>query len=257
MPSSRDPIDEARRTSFDRAAAAYDAARPSYPEAIGELLAARVTGRRALEIGAGTGLCTALLARHGFAVTALEPGGNLAAVLRAKAIANVAVAVSTFEAWQPGDARFDLVASAQAIHWIDPAVRYTRPADLLRPGGALAVIRNETTWPDAALRAELDVAYARWTEPGERLSLDQIEHGYVAEIDASARYGAVEVVRVPWQRRYTTAGYLALLDTYSDHAVRDTATRAGLGSAIAKAIDRRGGSIDMAYVALVFLAFRA
>lgn len=44
-----------------------------------------------------------------------------------------------FETWQPPlGQRFDLVFAATAWHWIDPAVRYQRAFDFLRPGGHLA-----------------------------------------------------------------------------------------------------------------------
>lgn len=51
-------MDEARRTSFERQAELYDAARPSYPAALVEDVVARCAPARMLEIGAGTGQAT-------------------------------------------------------------------------------------------------------------------------------------------------------------------------------------------------------
>jgi trans-aconitate methyltransferase len=148
-------IDEASRTSFDRSAELYEAARPSYPEALVDEAVARSgipAGGRILEIGAGTGKATRPFARRGYPIVALEPGAKMAAVLRRNVAAfpRVAVEETTFEAWSGADRSFDLVVSAQAFHWVDPAVRYVKTAAALRPRGALALIRNETAGLDPA-----------------------------------------------------------------------------------------------------------
>jgi trans-aconitate methyltransferase len=61
----------------------YDRARPSYPAgAIDALLAhgALAPGDRVIEVGAGTGKATELLAARGLRVLALEPSAEMAAV---------------------------------------------------------------------------------------------------------------------------------------------------------------------------------
>ena len=251
--------DEARRTSFDANAELYDAVRPSYPDALADDVIARA-GRRILEIGAGTGKATAVFARRGASIVAIEPGPSLAAVLRRNVAGrDVTVEVTTFEAW-PIARPFDAVIAAQAIHWIDPRVRYPKIADVLAPGGTLAVIRNEKDAIAADLRDELDAAYARWFPAWrEHPPETEVEHArreLTAEIDASRRFGAVDILEYPWTCRYSTARYLQLLDTYSDHAVLAAAQRAPLYQAIADAIDRRGGAIDIPYVSMAFLARR-
>src|SRR5262249_27615202 len=78
-------MDQALRTPFDANAELYDAARPSYPEERVDEVVLRSgipPGGRILEIGAGTGKATLSFARRGYAILALEPGGNMAAVLR-------------------------------------------------------------------------------------------------------------------------------------------------------------------------------
>ena len=251
-----DGIDQARRTSFDRKAELYDAVRPSYPAALVEDVMARCTPRRMLEIGAGTGKATVVFARAGREIVAIEPGAQLAAVLRRNVAGfpHVTVEGTTFEAY--GGSGFDLVYAAQALHWIAPAARYARPAALLRPGGALAAITNEKAAIEPALRRELDAAYARWVPDGPRwVPLAQVERAWIDEFDASERFGPVHVGRFPWTASYTTRDYLALLDTYSDHAVLPDDQRCELYGDIARAIDRHGGGIAIPYVAIVFLAF--
>jgi SAM-dependent methyltransferase len=249
-------INEARRTSFDHQAELYDAARPSYPVALIDDVIARCAPQRMLEVGAGTGKATVPFARTGRELVAIEPGEQLAAVLRRKVagLPHVTVEQTTFEAY-PGEG-FDLVYAAQAFHWVDPAVRYTKAAAVLRPGGALAVIRNEHTAIEPALRRELDAAYARWVPAKPRTDDDVPDalHKWTTEIAASARFGPVDVGRFPWTATYTSRGYVDLLATYSDHALIADAPRRSLFADIADAIERRGGHIEIPYVALVFFA---
>ena len=225
-----------RRTSFDRRAALYDEVRPSYPQEVVEAVRARVPGGRAVEIGAGTGKATRLFAPH-FDITALEPGPQLAATLRANLPA-VRVVETTFEAWQP-DGDYDLVYAAQAIHWIDPAVRYRRVARWL------AVIRNDKAPME---RADLDAVYAKHFGRAK----GETPHDHAAEVTAAV--GACEEHAFPWSARYTTARYLALLDTYSDNIVLPDDVRATFYADIAAAIDRRGGVIEIPYVTRLVLA---
>jgi len=250
-------VDEARRRSFDARAALYDAVRPSYPDALADDVLARA-GRRVLEIGAGTGKATIVFARRGASIVAIEPGAELAAVLRRNVAGHdVTVEQVTFEAW-PIERRFDVVMAAQAIHWIDPAVRYARPAEVLGPGGTLAVVRNEMAAFDRGLRDELDAAYARWGPASRELPGDDpVEDArrlYAGEIDASGWFEPAEVLRYPWTESFTTARYLELLDTYSDHALLAPERRTPLYELIAEAIERRGGALEIRYVSLAILA---
>ena len=43
------------------------------------------------------------------------------------------------EDWDPQGAPFDAVVAFNSLHWIDPQLRYSKPAGLLEPGGAMAV----------------------------------------------------------------------------------------------------------------------
>lgn len=45
--------------------------------------------------------------------------------------------LGSFEDWEPQETPFDAVVAVNALHWIEPSLRYTKPAALLRPGGAM------------------------------------------------------------------------------------------------------------------------
>lgn len=252
-------IDEARRMSFDARAELYDAVRPSYPDELADDVIAH-GGRRVLEIGAGTGKATVVFARRGASIVAIEPGASLAAVLRRNVAGHdVTIEETTFEAW-PIAGSFDVVMSAQAYHWVDPSVRYVKTAAVLGPRGTLAVIRNEKAPLEPGLRAELDAAYARWHPQSDDRPIDDAVEAtrqvLVDQIDASGLFETVDVRLYPWTQAYTTARYLELLDTYSDHALLAADQRAPLYEALAAAIERRGGVLEMPYVSMAFVARR-
>jgi SAM-dependent methyltransferase len=258
------PIDEARRTSFDEEAELYDAARPSYPEPLFDEVIARSRippDGRILEVGAGTGKATVPFARRGYSMVALEPGENLAKVLRRNVAAfpKVAIERSTFEAWKGADGTFDLVISAQALHWVDPEVRYRKAAAALRPGGALALIRNEQEAMEPSLRAELDAAYARYFPGIPNLARRDVEarrREAILEIERSGHFGPAQSALFPWTARYTARAYLALLSTHSDHAVLDARSKKLLFDAVAAAIEHHGGVLEFPYVSMALVAFR-
>ncbi|MDF3302998.1 class I SAM-dependent methyltransferase [Streptomyces tropicalis] len=155
------PSHALRARSFDAAAAQYAANRPSYPAALldtVEALAGRpLSGARAVDVGAGTGIATRLLADRGADVLAVEPGAGMAAELR-RALPHVPVVRGDGNALPVADARADLLSYAQAWHWTDPARSVPEALRVLRPGGALALWWNtdalDVGWvADAADRA--------------------------------------------------------------------------------------------------------
>jgi SAM-dependent methyltransferase len=128
-----------RALSFGKVAQAYERFRPGYPADLFDVVLA-YAGRpiaTALEIGAGTGKATRLLAARGVAVTASEPDGAMLAELRRHVPANVTTLQAPFEELAPGK-RYGLVYAAAALHWTEPAGRWPRVAALLEPGGAFA-----------------------------------------------------------------------------------------------------------------------
>lgn len=217
------------RATFNSAAGLYQRARPEYPAALYDALAAVARigpADRLLEIGCATGKATLPLARRGLAITGLEPGPELAAAARRNLAAFPAVTVVTtdFETWAapPGET-FDLVFAATAWHWIDPAAGFRRAWELLRPGGHLAIWNQGHVFPEGGdpFFTEIQPVYEEIGEglrPGEgHPRPGELPDGLSAAIEASGRFTGLVVEQFDWEVRYDAEGYLRLLDTFSGH----------------------------------------
>ena len=145
---TRLPAPGARRYGkvFDEVAAEYDRIRPTYPDGLVDQacqVAAIGAGDRVLEIGCGSGQLTRSLVARGLHVTALEPGTNLMALARQNLEGAGAVEFmnARFEDASFPREHFRAVFSASALHWVDPEVSWRKIADVLVPGGTLALLQ--------------------------------------------------------------------------------------------------------------------
>ena len=249
---------ELLRSTFDQDADRYDRARPGYPAALFDDLAELTSlgpGSRVLEIGPGTGQATRPLAERGCRVVAVELGADLAALARRNlaGLPSVQVVNAEFEDWPLPAEPFDLVLAATAFHWIDPSVRVGKVADALRPGGFLATVTtHHAAGGDESFFAEVQDCYVRW-DPGTPTALElkpaaDIPGAHYG-LDRSHRFGPATIRRYEWDWRYTTAGYLDLLLTYSGHRALEPEARGGLLDCIARLIDTGyGGQITKRYL---------
>jgi SAM-dependent methyltransferase len=134
-----------RGSSFGAAAAAYAEHRPDYPpDAVLWCVAPRgrdIAGLRVLDLGAGTGKLTALLAERGADVTAVEPDAAMLAELRRR-LPSVRAAVGPAEQIPLPDGSVDAVLCAQSLHWFDLSRALPEIARVLTPGGVLGALWN-------------------------------------------------------------------------------------------------------------------
>ena len=61
---------------------------------------------------------------------------------------------------------------------------------------------------------------------------------------------------VTWSRSYTTAEWVRLLGTHSDHRILPEEQRTQLHAAVGDAIDRHGGRVDVTYDVEIYLSRR-
>jgi SAM-dependent methyltransferase len=256
------------RTTFDSAADLYQQARPEYPEALYDALIAAAglrAGDRLLEVGCATGKATLPLARRGFRITCVELGAALASAARRNlaGFPEVEVTESAFETWDP-PARdpFDLVFAATAWHWLDPALRYRRAWELLRPSGHLAFWSATHVFPLGGdpFFAELQEVYeeigeglpegAAYPQPSELP--DERE-----EIEGSGLFNLVLARHIDWEVVYDAKGYLRLFDTFSGHIAMQPWQRDRLYSEIRRRLgERADGRLRRGWGAILHVARR-
>jgi len=137
--------------SFARAAEAYERGRPPYPAAAIDWLLPD-GAQRVLDLGAGTGKLTRLLAARGLAVTAVEPLAEMREQLHL-AVPGVPALAGTAERIPLPDASFDAVlvdidhSPRNLLHPRHAALYQpaglARLAEHLRPGGVFALWSND------------------------------------------------------------------------------------------------------------------
>jgi len=210
------------RAGFDQAAEDYQRTRPVLPPRLFDDLtgiAGLGSADRVVEIGCGTGQATVPLAERGLAVTAVELGASLAAVARRRLAAypSARVVTSSFEDWEPEGAPFDAVTAFSSLHWIDPRLRYAKPAGLLRPDSFFGVAGCPWARPAGLGRFWTDVqqdyravGYAGDPPP----PAEQIGPWHFPP-EAGAFFEEVAALRYPFSVVYSAGDYLAILATQS------------------------------------------
>lgn len=173
-------INDAAATGFERGAADYEKARPSYPDAVLDALPSSGT---IVDLAAGTGKLTRLLRGD---VIAIEP----VAAMRAVASQFAPTVAGTAELIPLRSSSVDAVTVAQAFHWFDAPRALEEIARVLRPGGTLLMVWNERDVRVPWVAEMSDVIHAH--DPGA-YERDQDWH---AIIGATGLYGPLSVVEV-------------------------------------------------------------
>ncbi|WP_079064193.1 class I SAM-dependent methyltransferase [Streptomyces sp. NRRL F-4489] len=210
-----------RAHSFNAAAARYAASRPSYPpavfDAIEECMGRRLAGARAADVGAGTGIATALLRERGADVIAVEPGDAMAAQCR-RALPDVPVLRGDGNALPLATASHDLLTYAQSWQWTDPTRSVPEALRVLRRDGTLAIWWNTTAFDVPWIRAQHDrIAHHCGTEPKPATRPDD---------DTAIRLAGLSGLRVTrrqvrWSRVIGLDTHLANISTRSAFLVLD------------------------------------
>jgi SAM-dependent methyltransferase len=239
------------RPVFDDVAEIYDRARPRYPGALFDdliSLARLPESGSILEVGCGTGQATLGLAGRGYRLVCLEPGPRLAAIARRNLAGDpdVSVVEQPFESWDVEPATFDLVVAARALHWISPAVRFTKAARILRRGGSLAVITTSPVTHDTPLMRAIQSAYARLA-PSLALRSGEVDQELQEGFAESGLFRVLPARHHRWSRLYSDDEYVDLLRTHSSHIVLSSSARSALLSAVGETIAAHGGSVEVEY----------
>lgn len=242
------------RLTFNEDAANYDKWRPVYcGELFQDIIAySRIgPGRRAIEIGIGTGQATRPILETGCELAAVELGKNLAEYSQSKfrEFNPFKVHHTSFEDFTSQENSADLIYSGTAFHWIPEEIGYPKVLHLLKDGGALALFWNRpfAAREDDELHQQLQRIYQKYRPSAARL----IEHDtikYNAVTQNLHKYGFRDIGFKLYHltRRFSSADYIALLNTYSDHRSMPAAIKEPFEEEIHAAI-MKSGDVLMIY----------
>src|SRR3984957_2994339 len=141
---SNQPVHPAALEGFSTQAPAYSRGRPDYPAALSAWLTQGLglcAGKSAVDLGAGTGKFTPLLAQTGAHVIAIEPVEAMRLQLL-RAVPGIAAVAATAQSLPLAGASVDAVVCAQAFHWFANRPALQEIARVLRPGGKLGLVWN-------------------------------------------------------------------------------------------------------------------
>ena len=272
---------------FDEIAAEYDRYRPAYPDELVDRacqVAGIGSGDHVLEVGCGSGQLTRSLVARGLHVTSIEPGKSLIALARQNldGAGEVEFVNAQFEDAPLPSGQFQAVFSASAFHWVDPKVSWQKTADVLAPGGTLALVQYcgleeprskqdqdvvlaamgkvapdvAASWP--AYR-DLDATLAGVQQRGGNVSAVWAWLGsYDIAQDCAARlFGDVQLAVMPRLVEHTPDQLSALVRTMSFYACLSPGQRQALESEYEAIYERLGRPIRASVVASLVTAQRS
>jgi SAM-dependent methyltransferase len=239
----------------------YDRARPRYPDALVERVVAASPGGLVLDVGCGTGIAARRFQAAGCTVLGVDPDPRMADRARGQGLA---VDVATFEEWDPAGRTFDAVVSGMTWHWVDPVAGARKAAQVLRPGGRIALFWYVLQPPPDL--AEAFTAVYRRLLPGTPLAngpfpgVDAYSANLTRAADGMAEaggFGEPERWRFDWDRAYDRDGWLEFVPTAGGFHLIPADTREELLAGLGAAVDAAGGGFTMHLTAIAVSAVRA
>jgi SAM-dependent methyltransferase len=239
-----DAARSSRRLSFGTEAELYDRARPTYPPEAAKWMLGE-TPVRVVDLGAGTGKFSRVLASLGHEVVAVEPDPRM----RERLVANgfgIEVAGGSAEAIPLPDGAVDAVTAAQSFHWFDSDEARAEIVRVLRPGGVFAPIWNvrddSTPWVAELSRAVLEGG----TGSGDHASV--VDFGPLFEPGERAEFRHAD--------EHTEASFLELVRSRSKYLIADASERERIESVVRAVTARLPETFELPYVTVAYRAMR-
>lgn len=236
-------VNRSAALGFQRGAADYERSRPSYPDAVLDLLP---SSGRIVDLAAGTGKLARLLRGD---VVAVEP----VAAMREVAAAFVPTVGGVAEALPLRSASVDAVTVAQAFHWFDVTRALAEIARVLRPGGTLLLVWNDRDSTVPWVAAMTAVIHAH--DPGDAYEMTTDWDGVIG---ATGLFTPVEQVEVPNPQRGVTADVVverAMSTSYVSAASDEVREQVARG--VRAIVERFDEPFEYPYVTQIFTCRRA
>ncbi|KAF4976282.1 hypothetical protein FZEAL_7033 [Fusarium zealandicum] len=243
-------------------AQSYDTHRPSYPPAsvsslLGRLGLGGQPGRRVLDLAAGTGKFTELLAARpeGYEIIAVEPLGSMRSNLAAKQLPKVEVRDGTAAAMKDvEDGWADGCIVAQAFHWFAKEEALQEIHRVLKPGARLGLIWNiedynrpkswppSTKWEDEL--SKLNINQKVDTESRFRHLLWKQVFERQAQADTPLFSTPIETEEIKWSVWLTPEALLDRLNTLSWNAIREVEERQAFRERVNRIVNEGDGTFN-------------
>ena len=201
------------KQKFDGLGADYDRYRPRYPDALFDVLAARLSPieePHVVDAGAGTGVALeGLIPRlpAGARIDAVDISGDMVARGREK-FPTVTWHVGPAEPFLESITGIDLVVAAQAYQWMDRPRYLSAAADCLTPRGLVAIMQNNR---DFTANPFLDAYESLLEELSPGYSRSYRSFDIAAEL--GERFEAVTDHRVTWEWKVRREDFAAMTQT--------------------------------------------
>ncbi|MGA5699037.1 class I SAM-dependent methyltransferase [Peterkaempfera bronchialis] len=209
---------------FSGTADYYRQYRPGIPEEVASVLDQAVAPgkpRRLLDIGTGTGLVAEALLGRFDDIIAIDNDPDMLkgaeAALRPQLPdgASLSLIESTAENFKPPVGwRADLVTICRAFHWLDQATVLARLDDQVAPGGAVAILGDNSFWAaDSPWKQSVRAVVQSFLGEERRAGDSTFKHHDrpYSEIMEESPFNRVEEIRVPVNRTWSTDSILGYL----------------------------------------------
>jgi SAM-dependent methyltransferase len=202
--------------------AAYASARPTYPAALFDWLAAQSPARRsAWDVGCGNGQASCALAQRFERVIANDIAADQLA--HAPNLANVTWQVAAAEQVALAPASIDLVLVAQALHWFDLGTFYPKVQRSLTPRGVFAAVGYSGFRIDGDIDREFGVTLLDPLQPFWARGNAVLWNGYR---ELPFPFEPIEAPPMAIELDWTLAQLLSYVETWS--AVKRMRTETGV-----------------------------